>query len=85
MFTKLLLAFTVGHLILSSVVDATNHTGYLEKAVEYLVDYTAAESENILDSLDIKERVSKSAKQQFHAKLGKCCKCNDVITWLCNS
>ena len=79
MFTELLLAFAASHLLLSSPVTATNHSAFLEKAVEYLVDYTAAESGNILSSLDIKKRVSNIAKQRFQAKIGKCSKYNGVI------
>ena len=71
MTTKLLLALAVGHLMLSSVVHATNHTAFLEDAMECLVDYTATESSNVLNSLGISNRVTKSARQQFEAKIGK--------------
>ena len=71
MMTKLLLALALGPLMLSSVVNATNHTVFLEQAMEYLVDYTAVESSNALDSFDISKRVTKIARQQFEAKIGK--------------
>ena len=72
MITKLLLVLAVGHLMLSSVVNATNHTAFLEEAMEYLVDYTATtESGYALDSLGINKRVTKLAREQFDAKIGK--------------
>ena len=71
MITKLLLVLAVGHLMLSSVVNATNHTAFLEEAMEYLVDYTATESGYALDSLGINKRVTKIAREQFDAKIGK--------------
>ena len=71
MTTKLLLALAVGHLVLSSVVHATNHTAFLEDAMECLVDYAATESSNVLDSLGISNRVAKISRQQFEAKIGK--------------
>ena len=70
MTTKLLLALAVGHLMLCSVVHATNHTAFLEEAMQCLVDYTATESSNALDSLGINKRVTKIAQQQFEAKIG---------------
>ena len=79
MFTELLLTFAASHLLFSSPVTATNHSAFLEKAVEYLVDYTAAESGNILYSFNIKKRVSNIAEEQFQAKIGKCCRYNYVI------
>ena len=69
--TELLLALALGHLMLSSVVNATNHTALLEEAMECLVDYTAVESGNVLDSFGISKRVTKIARQQFDAKIGK--------------
>ena len=69
--TELLLALALGHLMLSSVVNATNHTALLEEAMECLVDYTAVESGNVLDSFGISTRVTKIARQQFDAKIGK--------------
>ena len=73
MMTKLILVFAVSHLIVCSVVHATNHTGFLEEAVSYLVDYTAAESGKVLDSLNIKKRVINIAQEQFDTKIGKSC------------
>ena len=69
--TELLLALALGHLMLSSVVNATNHTALLEEAMECLVDYTAVESGNVLDSFGISKRVTKIARQLFDAKIGK--------------
>ena len=69
--TELLLALALGHLMLSSVVNATNHTALLEEAMECLADYTAVESGNVLDSFGISKRVTKIARQQFDAKIGK--------------
>ena len=71
MIIKLILTVFVGHVLLSSVVDATNHTEILEKAVENLVDYAADESGNTLDSLDIKKSVIGIAQQQFDARIGE--------------
>ena len=71
MMTKLLLALALVPLMLSSVVNATNHTVFLEEAMGYLVDYTAVESGNVLNSFDINKRVTKIARQQFEAKIGK--------------
>ena len=58
-------------LLCNDLVYATNHTGFLEEAVNHLVDYTAAESGKALDSLNIKKRVTDAAQQQFDAKIGK--------------
>ena len=57
--------------MLSSVVNATNHTAFLEEAMECLVDYTATESGYALDSLGINKRVTKIAREKFDAKIGK--------------
>ena len=63
--------FAVGLLVLcNNLVSATNHTGFLEEAVNHLVDYTAAESGKVLDSLNIKKRVSDTAQLQFDIKIG---------------
>ena len=66
-----LITFTVGYFVLcNDLVYATNHTELLEEAVSCLVDYTAVESGNVLDSLNIKKRVIDTAQQQFDAKKG---------------
>ena len=70
MIKKLFLIVFAVNLMLSKFADATNHTGYLEEAVEHLVDYTAAESRNIVDSLDIKKRLISIAQEEFDAKIG---------------
>ena len=69
--TKFLLALAVGHIMFSGIVNATNHTAFLEEAMKCLVDYTAAESGYVLDSLGIKKKVTKIAREQFDAKIGK--------------
>ena len=71
MIKEFILVVFAGTLMLCSVADATNHTEYLEEAVENLVDYAAAKSGNVLDSLDIKKRVISIAQEQFDAKIGK--------------
>ena len=66
------LVFVAGYFMLcSDLAYAANHTALLEEAVSCLVDYTAVESGNVLDSLNIKKRVIDSAQQQFDAKIGK--------------
>ena len=70
MIKKLFLIVFEVHLMLSKFAAATNHTGYLEEAVEHLVDYTAAESRNIVNSLDIKKRLISIAQEEFDAKIG---------------
>ena len=71
MIAKLIILFAVGQSVLcSDVVVQMNHTGLLEEAVNYLVEYTAAETEKALDALDIETKVTDIAQQQFNAKIG---------------
>ena len=70
MIAKLIIIVVGIALLCNDPVYATNHTGYLEEAVNHLVDYTAAESGKVLDSLNIKKRVADIAQQQFDAKIG---------------
>ena len=72
MIAKLIILIAVGQSVLcSDVMVQMNHTGLLEEAVNYLVEYTAAETEKALDALDIETKVTDIARQQFDARIGK--------------
>ena len=71
MIAKLIILLAVAQSVLcSDVVVQMNHTGLLEEAMNYLVEYTAAETEKALDALDIETKVTDIAQQQFNAKIG---------------